>query len=82
VAAFDIPVRASRSLPSATAFGRFSKIMRIACMQNASVYGDAKMLTTPSSACVSASSPVSAVGPGGRPIVSAGSTIAMSGTRQ
>ena len=65
VAAFDIAVRASRSLPSAYARGSASKIRFIACMQNASVNGEAKIDTAASSACVSASIPVSAVSVGG-----------------
>ena len=51
-------------------------------MQNASVYGDAKIDTAASRACVSASTPVSAVMLGGIDSVSLGSTIAMSGTSE
>ena len=51
-------------------------------MQNASVYGDAKIDTPASSAWVSASMPVSAVMCGGIVSVSRGSTIAMSGTSE
>ena len=48
----------------------------------ASVYGDAKIETYASSACVSASMPVSAVRVGGMLSVSRGSTTAMSGTSE
>ena len=51
----------SRSDPSAHARGSASRIRCSACMQNASVKGDAKIETPASSACVSASTPVSAV---------------------
>ena len=51
-------------------------------MQNASVYGEAKIETAASSAWVSASMPVSAVISGGIVSVSIGSTIAMSGTSE
>ena len=51
-------------------------------MQNASVYGEAKIETPASSACVSASMPVSAVSAGGIVSVRRGSTIAMSGTSE
>jgi hypothetical protein len=82
VAALAIPVRAARSDPSATARGSHWKIIRIACAQKASVYGDAKMETAASRACVRASRPVSAVAAGDSDTVRAGSTMAMSGTRQ
>ena len=65
VAASDIAVRASRSDPSATAAGSESRMSRTAWMQNASVYGEAKIDTAASSAWVSASMPVSAVTAGG-----------------
>ena len=51
-------------------------------MQNASVNGEAKIETAASSACVSASIPVSAVMCGGIESVSFGSTTAMSGTSE
>ena len=66
----------------ANARGSASRIRWMACMQNASVYGEAKIDTPASSACVSASTPVSAVMCGGIVSVSAGSTIAMSGTSE
>ena len=82
VAALDIAVRASMSLPSANARGSDSKIRRAACTQNASVYGEAKIDTAASRAWVSASMPVSAVIAGGIVSVSVGSTMAMSGTSE
>ena len=60
VAALAMLVRASRSLPSATAAGSASRINRAPCTQNASVKGEAKIETAASSACVSASIPLSA----------------------
>jgi hypothetical protein len=51
-------------------------------MQNASVYGEAKIETPASRAWVSASTPVSAVMCGGMVMVSRGSTIATSGTSE
>ena len=82
VAAFAMSVRASRSSPSATARGSAFRIRCIAWRQKASVNGDAKIDTYASSACVSASIPVSAVITGGSVSVSRGSTIATSGTSE
>ena len=82
VAALAMSVRARRSSPSATARGSAPKIRFIACRQNASVNGDAKIDTYASSAWVSASTPVSAVISGGSVSVSRGSTIATSGTSE
>ena len=82
VAAFAMSVRACRSPPSANARGSAFKIRFIACRQKASVNGDAKIDTYASSACVSASMPVSAVISAGIDSVSRGSTIATSGTSE
>ena len=77
-----MPLRASRSVPSRKALGSHSKIIEMACVQNALVYGEEKIDTTPSRAWVSASSPVSAVEVDGSDTISVGSTIALSGSRQ
>ena len=61
VAALAMSVRAARSDGSSYTRGSASKISRAACTQNASVYGEAKIDTAASSACVSASMPLSAV---------------------
>ena len=50
--------------------------------EKACEYGEEKIDTVASSACVSASMPVSAVMAGGMLMVSSGSTIAMSGTSE
>src|SRR5664279_2303628 len=82
VEASAMPLRASRSLPSRYAFGSQSKIIEMAWVQNALVYDEEKIDTAPSSAWVSASSPVSAVEVDGSDTISVGSTIALSGSRQ
>jgi hypothetical protein len=75
-------VRASRSSGSSAAFGSASKISRAACTQKASVYGEAKIDTTASSAWVRASTLLSTVTERGIDTAGRGSTTATSGTRE